>query len=224
VSDPCRKAAEEVYGAEKPTIILISMVNLDLVAKDNEITSPALSIAYEGGVSENDAIESIMDDDGNCAVTANIRYYGPMVQSFRNIGYHVALFPARPVEGLTYLEMGACVHDPLPYHALLQALRVHLFGFVGGCISLPLMEAAMPNKLFEYMSQGVVPVCLFCNEVEHFVRTWECGIVLENFENLKDQIWDQDPLKKRERVLEIRKDLVIENQIDKLCFLYEELL
>lgn len=226
VSETCREYAEKNHGSAKPSIVLPAYVNKRFMP--DPLTLPKAtcldSIVYQGGIAVNKDIAKKTLSTGEEAMVGNYRYYVPMAKAFIQDGYNVTFFSAHNVTTTAYHNMGACVLDWVPYPTMLAGLRTHGFGFTGACFSAPLMEGAMPNKLFEYMSQGVIPVALFCQEVEDFVQKHECGIALESLSHVRQQIESHDLLKLRRNILDLNPQLIMEDHIWRLEKLYEQVL
>jgi hypothetical protein len=84
------------------------------------------------------------------------------------------------------------------------------------------MMAAMPNKLFEYMSQGVVPLILNAAEAGKFCReNGGIGVEVESLDDLHEILLAGRVA--RERILATREEMVMENHIQPLIDLYEEI-
>lgn len=213
VSETCKRVAEETHG-EKPGILLYSWPNAEFVGKNLPAEPCWQSLVYQGGLSA--AHET---PNG-----VSMRYYLPIVQSFIAQGYQVSLFSASegPRSSAVYEAAGAFVAYGTIYPAMLAALRVHGWGLLGALQSHPLMEAAMPNKLYEYISQGVVPVVVNCRESAEFVKSHGCGVVLNSLEDLAGQLSNGPWL--RRQCLALRSQFVMEAQIGTLIRLYEDLL
>lgn len=228
VSEDIAEYAIEQYPTGKPSSVIYSFVNDKFVCAAGQLPDVCWnSICYQGGLSENEnktvTVTRQFDESKNNRTVFNCRYYAPMVESFLNQGYFVNLYPATPMQGTIYESMGAFVSGgPVPYPTMLRALRPHGFGFVGACISAPLMEKAMPNKLFEYLSQGVVPVSLNAGAVADFLKLYDCGIVLDGLDNLEEQL--QDGPRLRENVLKYLGYWTMEKQVKHLEELYEKVL
>lgn len=226
VSEGVRRYAENYHQTDKPSIVLSPFVNKRFMPRRRDLPKQPCfdSIVYEGGLSVDDELEDLELSDGRPAKNINLRYYVPMVNAFRKDGYQVTLFSAHEVQNLTYHELGACVINSMVYPNMLIGLRTHGLGFVGSCVSAPLMEAANPNKLYEYMSQGVVPVSFNCENVEEFLEGYECGVILESLENVRDQVEACDLAKMRENILRNNESWIMEHNIEPLMELYEEVL
>jgi hypothetical protein len=216
VSDPCRRAAEHYHGNGKPSVVLPSFVN--------EIFTPTLaddvswnSIVYEGGLSTD--IE-VYDVDGKEA--RNFRNYIPVVEAFAKQGFIFFLFAPNNLDAMVYERVGGIIGASLHYPTLLRAMRPFAFGLVGSSTSYPLMEAALPNKLYEYISQGVVPVCYNAATAADFCEKYGVGIRLDGLDDLKEQLKDGQAC--RERILAKRHEWTMEANIEPIKELYEAVL
>lgn len=188
VSEPCRTSAEIYHGKDKPARTIYAFCNERFVAMDEEIvTDPAWnSIVYEGGL---DAKEFPRPMEGNPKQQkVNIRNMVGLFGHFVSQGYLMNCISASPIDPANYERVGVFVTQPVKYESMLFGLRPHGLGFVGASISAALMESAMPNKLFEYISQGVVPFTLHASEAGRFLKKHDCGIVLDNKDNLREQL------------------------------------
>ncbi len=221
ISEPAKVSADKELGDYKTSIVIYSYVNEQFTAKDEDIVpDPSFnSIVYEGGM---DAITTPKHVEGIEAMSVNLRFMPDVVKAFRKQGYAFNILAASVMPNLLYESIGAYVAKPVVYPSMLAGLRPHGLGFVGAAYDSALMNVAMPNKLFEYMSQGVVPVVWNANESARFVKENDCGIVLDSLDNLKEQL--KDAPKKRKNVLRLRKELMMESQTDKLLDLYYNLL
>lgn len=217
VSEPCRAYAESIHKTGKPTLVLYSWINDKYVSKDVCMRPSWSSFVYEGGLSS----EGFKKE--NDIIGTNMRWWYPVFKLLIDNKYNVTAFGAGDdYTDLKYQSLGVVLHANVPYTIMLNALQPHGFGLVGAFTTFPLMEAAMPNKLFEYISAGVVPVVLNAGEAAKFVVDNECGIVLNSSDNLEGQISPGPTLRKR--VLEMRHSLVMEEQIPKLIQLYRSIL
>ena len=221
VSEPILKIAQEKHGSSKPSIVIYSSMNKIFLARDEDIIpDPSYkSLVYEGGL--NSTLKPELVNDGKEILTS-VRYNVSTFEAFRKQGYAVNLFSAVPLQNALYESIGCMVAKPMMYPSMLYGLRPHGIGFVGSTFSIPLMEMAMPNKLFEYMSQGVVPVCYNAGESAKFCAKYDCGIELKGLDNLDKQL--RDAKYKRLNVLKVRKNFTMESQIPKLLELYETLI
>jgi len=221
ISEASKASAIKHYGNYNPHIVIYSYVNRQFTAKDEDIVpDPSFnSVVYEGGVDAITPPKRVGDMD---ALSVNLRYMPDIVKAFRSQGYAFNLLAASVSPNMLYESIGAYVAKPVIYPVMLYGLRPHGLGFVGAAYKSELMNVAMPNKLFEYISQGVVPVVYNADEAAKFVRKNDCGIALSSLENLRKQL--EDAPRMRKNVLKLRKKIVMESQTDKLVNLYLQLL
>lgn len=216
VSEPCRVAAETAHPAhtQKPATVVSCYVNHEFYPTHPPRSSPDC-LVYEGGLS--DGSEATEPDQ------VVMRDYRPMVQAAVQAGLHVGLCSAAGLEGFPYANLGAVRWGPLPYPAMLRSLRPYGWGFVGAVADIPLMQAAMPNKLFEYLSQGVVPVVYRADEAARFVTEHGIGVALESLEDWSP-VLEADHGELRARVIAQRWAWTMESHIDRILTLYEQVL
>lgn len=222
VSDPCRFAAEQFHGSDKPTRVILSYVNREFVAPEGHIIpAPSFrSIVYEGGLDATEDPQPIAGEPHKFKVNIRnfIRLFGDLYQQ----GFSVNVLSASPVVNNRYEEVGTSVAPPMSYQSMLFGLRPFGLGFVGAAFSAELMEFALPNKLFEYMSQGVVPFCLFAKESARFLEQNECGFSIKHPKELLGHEGEYE--KYRRNVLARRHEFVMELQTESLLSLYEEVM
>lgn len=219
VSEPCRVAAERAHPAhtEKPATVLPCYVNAEFYSEVVPRSSPDC-LVYEGGLSVKD---DVVEHHGQAIV--NIRNLRPLVGAAVSAGLQVGLCPGTALTDHTYENLGAAVWGPLPYPVMLRSLRPYGWGFVGACANIPLMQAAMPNKLFEYLSQGVVPVVYQADTAAAFVRTHGIGVVLASLAEWAP-LWEADHAALRQRVIETRDQWTMERHIGAVEQLYHDVL
>lgn len=214
VSDPCKAAAESYHGNGKPNVVLPSYVNEEWFGK---VGQPSWSsIVYQGGLSANAEVSQAP----NGYNIHDFRYYVDIVRTFAEQGFTFYLFSPMTVDETIYENVGGVVAGVLNYPALMNAMRIFGFGFVGAAVPSALMDAAMPNKLFEYMSQGVVPVCYNAQLAGEMVDYMGAGIHLQSLDNLAEQL-ERGP-ECRAELLKVRGDMTMEAHIEPLIDLYKQ--
>lgn len=218
VSFPCRDAANKYHQNGKPNIVLHPYVNAEFVPETVGDTARN-AMVYEGGISPDKTGKRF---DGK--EMENIRYYLPIVEAFIKQGFSFTIFAADGVPlGHTYHNLTAAVYQGVMYPTLLAGLRPYGIGLVGSWYKAKLMDAAMPNKLFEYISQGVVPVMYNANEAAQFCKAFGgIGIELKGLKDLREQI-DSQFDKARKRLLEVRETFTMEANIEPLMGMYREI-
>lgn len=213
VSEMCRTYSEKTHGADKPTIIVHSAVPLVLYGEGRNANMNA--VCYQGGLT------SLKVDHQGFAYYRNMTY---VVEQFIKEKYQFSLFSAGSDElDHSYERLGAFLTRHLPYTTMLTGLRLHGFGFVGSPVVTPIIRAAMPNKLFEYISQGVVPICWNTDEAGEFVTKHGIGFHLHgDLVNLREQL--KDGYRVREKLLKLRREFAMESQAEKLENFYQSLI
>lgn len=211
VSEPIAKQATETHGEHDHSIIY-SYVNHKFFPKELGDTRFD-SICYEGGLSDQ------LHEGG----LFNYRWMLPLAQEGAKQGYNVTFYSAHSTADYpNLLASDAVVHKNLVYPMLLRALQNHALGFVGACIVTPIMLNAVPNKLFEYISQGVVPVVCNAEEAWNRIKDHKIGVQLSAWENLKEQIGDVKKLRKK--LDKERWNFVFEKQLPEILEIYEKVL
>ncbi len=218
VSQPCADFAKLLHGNSKLSIVLPSYVNEEFIPDFYGDVSWN-SIVYEGGLSSDGSVAK----EENGKTWLNMRFWLPLVEEFTRQGWNVGLFCASSDPGSAYDEAGAFVVRNVHYPTLLRALRPYAFGIVGALRDFPLIQAALPNKLFEYISQGVVPVVFNADESARFVTEHGIGVVPQKGDkrSIIEQIVEAGQVA-RKRVIEMRNEFTMERQIQSLLDLYEE--
>lgn len=187
VSDICQVIAHANHPkhSDKPTAILPCYINGEFYAPDfRNALSPAWNtVVYEGGLALSTDVPP-----GSPPGTGNFRGLEPLVTAFTAADYNVHLYPSRALDHSVYEDRGAVVQGTLHFPILLRALRTYGYGLVGGPVETPLMHAALPNKLFEYISQGVVPVVYKADRAARWVEETGMGIVLRDLDDITDQL------------------------------------
>lgn len=216
VSAPCQQAAETAHPEHigKPSTVLSCYVNEEFYPREVPRSSPDC-LVYEGGLSGGEETA----DPG----TVLMRDYRPWVTAAIEAGFHVGLCGATPLDGYPYANLGAVRWGPLPYPAMLRSLRPYGWGMVGAVPDMPLMQAAMPNKLFEYLSQGVVPVVYHADTAAQFVEAHGIGVRIDGALDMRS-VREIDHATVRARVLEERWQWTMERHIHQLETLYNQVL
>jgi glycosyltransferase involved in cell wall biosynthesis len=213
VSQGCREHCEKTHGATKPTEIIYSMVPEAGYKANKNANFDA--IVYQGGLT---TLERTPDG------MTYFRNLQPVVKQFIEQGFQFSLFAAGQDDiDLSYEKMGAFLTRNLNYTTMLNALRLHGFGFVGTPVLTPIMKYCMPNKLFEYISQGVVPVCWNADEAGEFVKENGIGIHLKgDLSELRIKL--KDGMRIREKLVKNGKQFAMESQTNKLEQFYKSFL
>ena len=117
---------------------------------------------------------------------------------------------------------------PFNYDIMVSAMRSFGFGIVGSQQKMDLMYAAMPNKLFEYIHCGVVPLIFNMGEASQYVKDHQIGLDMTELAGAPDRGISMDSLIEqgmefRKKILAIREGLFMEDNIAPLIKLYHSL-
>ena len=211
VSEGCRIHSEKMHGNAKPSIVIHSAVPKFYFNQDRHANFNA--IVYQGGLT------SKVKDEKGLHYFRNLLY---VVEKFMAEGYSFSLFGAGSSEGMddSYERLGAFVTNNLPYTTMLTGLRQYGFGFVGAPMRTGIIKHCMPNKLFEYISQGVIPVCWNADEAGEFVAERGIGIHIQGeLKDLRRQLREGPKL--RENLLKTRMQYSMEAQAAALEKFYQ---
>jgi hypothetical protein len=218
VSDPCRVEAEKLHGNTKPHTTIPSYVNDVFYGPELAGDVSWTSIVYEGGLATTSELPAHRDNEKG----TNFRNYLPVVKAFTEQGYNFMLYSSAQVAEGAYENVGGVFGGKLGYSSMLTAIQPYAFGLVGAATDYPIMQMAMPNKLFEYISQGVVPVCYNAEHAADFCEEHGIGIRLESLEDIPAQLADGPQC--RDRLLALRREFTMEKHIASIQELYEAVL
>jgi len=219
VSEPCKQYADKLHDCSKPCIVLYSYMNREMIFDDVCLPKEPCwdSVVYEGGLDEKNA-----PIEGEHGIKVGGRYMYDIFKSFMLSNYSISIYPAQETHSMLYESLGIYVSKPVVYPVMLAGLRPHGFGIIGSAFSWPLMQMAMPNKLFEYMSQGVIPVCINADEAGKFLIDNNLGVKLDSLDNIREVLDNSKDIRKN--VLSARYAYTMEDQIHKLVDIYKMLI
>jgi hypothetical protein len=168
---------------------------------------------YEGGVSDN---------------PESYRYYRDLFATFTSFGFNVFLIPSGWSPAGKRYENQVNVIGPMDYINLLRTMRSFGLGIVGSQEYVRLMHAAMPNKMYEYISAGTVPLIFNMGEAAEFVTQNEIGLDMTALAGIDGPgIGKKEIIEKamacRKNILQIRQTLFLEDHIQPLIDLYKSL-
>lgn len=212
VSDACQSHTALTYpGVEyRPWCVVRNMVGRwqlsDLTpAEDRE------GVVYSGGCS----------DPGR----GSTRDYADILQHLQQgldpVCLQSARFEPGPVEE-AYRALGVQVFPRASQEDLVASLSRFRWGLVGFPLSYPLGEAAGPNKLWEYLAAGVVPIVVNCRSAQEFVEQEGVGIgadrsrcrstqeqVADILSRMTQETWERC----HARIMEQRRKWVMEEEV-----------
>ena len=197
----------------KPNIVIYSAVNSEFV---QERSLPRIdALVYQGGLRVPE--EGILEEHKYHAY----RDYRKVFWWLSEKNIPVMVFSANPDALDTYCKTGAFMLPPMEYSCMMRELTRFTWGLAGGPIKHRQWDAAMPNKLFEYLAAGIPVLAFNASEVEEFVREHEVGIVLDNWRQIPEVYNEAEKYRK---IVQKKKHLfTVENQIDSLINLYMEI-
>ena len=157
-----------------PTAIVRSMVGRDQLAPWPDSDTRA-GLVYSGGINGAEVLEN--------GAKGATRCYGEHMRAFlasEAWGAHpVSIQTASNEQGAeeeSYRALGVEVHPRVSQAELVSSLTRFRWGLVSFGLSYALGEAAFPNKLWEYLAAGVVPVCVWAHQAQTFCEEQGVGI------------------------------------------------
>lgn len=123
--------------------------------------------------------------------------------------------------GLTHQNSKAILCEKADFSGLFHRLRMFRWGLVGGGVPCPQWDVAMPNKLFEYLACGVVPVCLWASEAAEYVTERGVGVVIDSPEDAAKKLTKQRWKKCREAIRKQWDDFALESRVPTIKSVYE---
>lgn len=123
-------------------------------------------------------------------------------------------------------KINPCIHfhGTLGSEQLLSGIAKYDFGIIPFQGSEELLDSALPNKLFEYISCGLPVLAPRYKSMEQFIEENELGIIFDNIENLCAALKNEDHSKLKKRVRDVRTNYTIEKNIYKIINLYDTVL
>lgn len=197
------------------------------------------SIVFQGGISEPNIMKRHKmreeTQSGRAVQYYNMRDLANIVEAFCKEGYNFHLYGANTDPGKIlpeadmYRQFGAIAEPSANPFTIIPELSKYEFGFVGFPMKAELFEMAMPNKLFDYLCAGTIPVVINCKAAGEFVRKHNIGIWFDGDEwsvpgTLKQLLTGVDTKTLRENIKKILPMFLMDAQVHKLENLYEEVL
>ena len=116
------------------------------------------------------------------------------------------------------------------YKELISHIAEYKYGFVGYNIengyAEKFLNAAIPNKFFDYMAAGIPVLVYNCDSIAKIVMKHKIGLVLGGIESVNEFIrtWESHYADFKENVLKIRDQFSMESHIYELINLYDSIL
>jgi len=187
VSEPMAKMVVDFYDIKKPYIVLPSYVPKRFYRCD--AWKWLGGVVYEGGVTLS---EQLPDKESFFSYSD----YRDVAIQFHDMGIPFNLYA--PTDELDDLKKAygptAVIHNPMAFDGLIQALGRHEWGLLGNLGKHPAWQAALPNKLFDYMAAGVPVIALNAEYAGEFVEEHHVGISVSStgsmsLKNAWDSVW-----------------------------------
>ena len=203
---------------------------------------PESELVFRNYVSEDmmpwDLTDKLSDKDGEI----HIVYAGTITSQmeghhydlrgiFREIveqGFHIHIYAASDDEAYSLLAEEV---DLIHYHGhfdrkvlMHDELKKYDFGWAGfnDIKNKEHLDVALPNKAIEYIACGLPVLTLPHKTLSEFVEEHKVGLVINSFDDMKEQLWESNELK--EIVIKKRYEFTIENNINQLIQFYTNLI
>ena len=217
-TEATKASAEAAHDIKnKPNCVLPPAVPADFLPSDQIANNCCWgTLVYEGGIS---AYEMTPSSNGGKPMPS-FRYYLPIIKPFLKAGYQPYFYAGNPTDAGAYEHEGAVVYGHLPWNVMMRALPMFEIGFVGAVVDSPIMQQSISNKFFEYVACGVVPVICLSGQASAFANQFDLAIDLDVNKG-PESISRHEVVKKKQNLMAVRKDIVMENYITKVVNLYK---
>ena len=214
-----QRVLSERYGVRLSAVIY-SMVNL---ADYPEEQLPRVNgIVYEGGV-------TVTDPDKRAKGRHNINDYRPLAVALYKQGIAFHVYGGRANQGVdAYLDAGVVWHPSYQLQILLKQLTRYDWGLVGSPFKNKQWDAAMPNKLFEYVAAGIPCLVYNAAEAAEYVEKHHLGAIIrantsgQAAKLIHFEIKRCEHIHYRRRVKALRREHSMASQMPQLINLYTE--
>lgn len=243
VSPEEKEWIEKVHtGArDKPSAVIYSVYPQSLLIAPKYKNRIPNSVVYEGGISRPGINEESMRTGnvemvgGRLTKKCDMRDLSNLIQAFQMEGFNIHIYGANTAIGAPspiadeYRKHGAIAEISQNPYELVAELTRWEWGLVGFPAMMDLFNIAMPNKLFDYLLAGVVPIVVNASAAGKFVRDNHIGIWYENQNDFfrageLRKLQDMDTAEFRKNMLAAITPLLMENQKPRLLKLYEEVI
>ena len=215
VSDPMAVTCRREYGLEQPFIILPSYVPKGFYKIDP--WKWLGGITYEGRI---DLPEEIGTEELKFFSYCDYKELAKALAE-KQIPFH--LYTPRKDGKIQEAYKGiAHWRGSYPFDDLIRKLGRHNWGIIGNLQAHLAWQAAMPNKLFEYLAAGIPVIALNASEGGKFLDDTGMGINVNSVDEIVAR-WTEHR-KCREKVFKHRHEWSMERHIHLLEELYEKII
>lgn len=222
VSKPVHDWANKIHNYTKPTTILYSFCNNNVVSYNEEIDSHRRGIVYEGGANP-------PSDASGFGESFRYRSLYPICKKVVEMGNDLTMYIGNSDALISYSDFGATILPPTDYLEMMRGMTKFKWGLV--CFNNAdgtqrQTNMTLTNKMFESIMAGLPVIVFGAHETARVVNELGVGIVLENLEDLGNVEENYGHLYPQLKcnVDRVRKDLVMEKNIWKLENLYREVI
>ncbi len=226
VSDKFITYGDEKYGSQNSHSLLSLPSRTNILKRSKVLRSKSpYKFVYQGGV---------IDSEFEKRTHTYYRDYFKIFKSILDEGHSIDVFSASDTHRLPTLARLAeenanfRLNKPLPYKELLPKMHEFDYGIVGfnfdydvSDLTRDYLNAAMGNKLFDYIFAGIPVVAINADAMSEFIQNHACGFVKTQDTRWSDVI---DPTKIRPDLHTLAEEYSMENQISKLIDIYNNLL
>ena len=209
----CMELLNEGYDFRGPTNWYWPLVPKDWYVQEEQIGKGAV---YQGSMTTTQEV----NDSFKKGRDFSYRDYTEVFKAFQKAGLPVTCFSmAQKRPGMKEHYDFIKFETFLPYPELLKKFGEFKVGIATwGSQSRPALKS-IPNKPFEYMAGGLVPVALKGSVVGNWIEDNDIGYTM--IEDVPDL---SDIEEKRRNLLKVRDDWCLETQVDRVIQIYKELI
>jgi len=228
VSDEMAAYSNRIHHNQQPVTVIKTYTPAKFMAPPALVRGPQRipgTVVYEGGITKAFETPTIINDaiGRNKIQQKSFRDFGIAFKALLDAGMKVHIYPCELNDTLYgYEVMGCTIHSPLPLNSLIPEMSKYEWGFVGSATPVPLLDKALPNKLYETMAAGCVPLVYCGKAAEKFVLENGFGVSLDTLEPEEIRLKTQGAPEMRERYLHRRDEFTMESQYDKLMQFYAD--
>jgi len=199
------------YLEGKPSEVVYSMCNTEVMPK---FFYPKVEgLCYQGGITFDNTGPDYCD-------------YREMAKFLNGNGIPFYIYGANTMYHGYYYALGSICMQMFDYTPLLQQMTRQKWGYLGSQKEgNHQWDSAVPNKLFEYLAAGVIPIGSHAKEAEEYVRENDIGVVCNSLEEVAETV--RNPLMYEifaKKIMEKRGQFTMDTQLKKIENLYKKII